>query len=73
MAAVGIAVCAGISLEKIREVLKSFKGVEHRIEYVSTVNGIDFYNDSKGTNPDASIRAVCAMIKPTVLIAGGNE
>lgn len=71
MAAVGIAVCAGISLEKIREVLKSFKGVEHRIEYVSTVNGIDFYNDSKGTNPDASIRAVCAMIKPTVLIAGG--
>ena len=71
MAAVGISVCAGISLEKIREVLKSFKGVEHRIEYVSTVNGIDFYNDSKGTNPDASIRAVCAMIKPTVLIAGG--
>lgn len=73
MAAVAIAVCAGVSLENIRKVLTNFKGVEHRIEYVATVDNVDYYNDSKGTNPDAAIRAVLAMRKPTILIGGGYD
>ena len=59
--------------DTIRQVLKSFAGVEHRIEYVATVDGVDYYNDSKGTNTDASIRAVLAMQKPIVLIGGGYD
>lgn len=73
MAAVGCAVCAGASLDVIRKTLREFKAVEHRIEYVATVDGVDYYNDSKGTNPDASIKAVLAMKKPICLIAGGYD
>lgn len=73
MAAAAMGICAGVSLESIREVLRSFRGVEHRIEYVATVDGVDYYNDSKGTNTDASIRAVLAMEKPIVLIGGGYD
>lgn len=73
MAAIGCAVCAGASLEVVRKTLKEFKAVEHRIEYSGTVNGVDYYNDSKGTNPDASIKAVLAMKKPICLIAGGYD
>ncbi len=73
MAAVGCALCAGVPLNDIREVLKEFNGVEHRIEYCGTYDGVDYYNDSKGTNPDASIRAVLAMKKPIVLIGGGYD
>ena len=73
MAAIGCAVCAGASLEVVRKTLNEFKAVEHRIEYSGTVNGVDYYNDSKGTNPDASIKAVLAMKKPICLIAGGYD
>lgn len=73
MAAVACSVCAGVSLDDIRKVLKDFNGVEHRIEYCGTFGGVDYYNDSKGTNPDASIRAVLAMRKPIVLIGGGYD
>lgn len=73
MAAAAAGICAGVSLDTIREVLKNFRGVEHRIEYVATVDGVDYYNDSKGTNTDASVRAVLAMKKPIVLIGGGYD
>lgn len=73
LAAIVIAHLGGVSLEAIRAALKSFKGVEHRIEYVSTILGRPFYNDSKATNPDAAIKAVKAMSQPTVLIAGGMD
>lgn len=73
MAAAAAGICAGVALDTIRSVLKSFAGVEHRIEYVATVDGVDYYNDSKGTNVDASIRAVLAMKKPIVLIGGGYD
>ncbi len=73
MAAILIALCAGVTLDGIRQVLREFMGVEHRIEYVTTVDGVDYYNDSKGTNPDAAIRAVLAMKKPIVLIGGGYD
>lgn len=73
MAAAAAGICAGVPLDAIREVLRNFCGVEHRIEYVATVDGVDYYNDSKGTNTDASVRAVLAMKKPIVLIGGGYD
>ena len=68
-----MAFCMGIDAEVIRKTLRSFKGVEHRIEFVRELNGIQYYNDSKGTNPDSTIRAVEAMSRPTVLILGVGE
>ena len=73
MAAAAMASAAGVSDDIIRETVRSFKAVEHRIEFVRTVDGADYYNDSKGTNPDASIKAVEAMVKPCILIAGGYD
>ena len=73
MAAVAAARFMGISMEDIRDVLKNFNPVEHRIEYVTTINDVKYYNDSKGTNPDASIQAVKAMTGPTLLIGGGYD
>lgn len=57
----------------IKEILIDFPGVEHRIEYVDTINGINFYNDSKGTNSDASIKAIEAINSSIILIAGGMD
>lgn len=73
MAASMMAACMGVPLKCIGEVLKNFKAVEHRIEFVKTIKGVDFFNDSKGTNPDSSIKAIQAMKKPTVLIGGGYD
>lgn len=73
MAAVAMAFVYGVPMEIIRTVITEFKGVEHRIEYVTEKNGVVYYNDSKGTNPDAAIRGICAMNRPTVLIAGGYD
>ena len=73
MAAIGCCAAAGVPLDVIRNVLREFKAVEHRIEYVRTINDIEFYNDSKGTNPDASIKAVEAMKRPICIIAGGYD
>ena len=63
----------GVPVPRIREAVCAFTAVEHRIEYVRTVDGVDYYNDSKGTNPDAAIKAVQAMVKPTVVIGGGYD
>ncbi len=73
MAAAAMAIMSGIPMEKIREVLVRFTAVAHRIEYVVTKRGIRFYNDSKGTNPDAAIQAIRAMKWPTLLIGGGYD
>ncbi len=73
MAASAMALCCGVPMEKIRDALRSFQAVEHRIEYVTEKRGIRFYNDSKGTNPDAAIRAIQAMDRPTCLIGGGYD
>lgn len=73
LAAVGISWFAGISPEDIREVLRTFQGVEHRMEFSGEVDGIRFINDSKGTNPDASIKAIQAVKGPILLIAGGYD
>ncbi len=73
MAAVAMAYVYGVPMDTIRETLKAFKGVEHRIEFVAEKNGVAYYNDSKGTNPDAAIRGIQAMNRPTVLIGGGYD
>lgn len=73
MAACGMAISMGVPIPKIVEVLKRFQAVEHRIEYVTKKRGVKFYNDSKGTNPDAAIKGICAMNRPTFLIGGGYD
>lgn len=73
MAATAIAMVSGILPESIAKTLRDFKGVEHRIETVRCVNGITYINDSKGTNPDSTIKAIQTMDKPTVLILGGYD
>lgn len=73
MAAAAMALTFGIPMEQIREVLLQFRAVAHRIEYVVTKRGVRFYNDSKGTNPDAAIQAIRAMKWPTLLIGGGYD
>ncbi len=73
LAASLMAYCLGVTPEVISKVLKEFRGVEHRIEYVDEINGVTYYNDSKGTNVDASKVAVLAMERPIVLIAGGYD
>lgn len=73
MAAIGAAICMGVPFECIRTGLKNFHAVEHRIEYVATKNGVEYYNDSKGTNPDAAIKGIQAMSRPTLLIGGGYD
>ena len=73
MAAVAISYFMGAGLDIIRDTIRDFKAVEHRIEYVTEKNGVIYYNDSKGTNTDASIKAIEAMTRPTVLIAGGYD
>lgn len=72
LAAVLIATLSGINPQTIIHTLKTFKGVEHRIEYVETINDRKFYNDSKATNPDSTVCAINAMNVPTHLIAGGQ-
>src|SRR5699024_5003962 len=73
MAAVAMAYAYGVPMDVIRRTLKEFAGVEHRIEFVAEKNGVAYYNDSKGTNPDAAIRGIRAMNRPTVLIGGGYD
>lgn len=73
MAAIAMADAYGADMEVILNVVRDFKAVEHRIEYVKTVRGVDYYNDSKGTNPDAAIKGIGAMVKPTYLIGGGYD
>ena len=73
MAAVAMAYYAGVDMESIRRSICEFTAVEHRIEYVTEKNGVVYYNDSKGTNPDAAIKGIQAMNRPTYLIGGGYD
>ena len=73
MAAVAMALGIGVPLDAVRETLRRFTAVEHRIEYVAEKRGIRFYNDSKATNPDAAIQGIGAMNRPTYLIGGGYD
>ena len=73
MAAIAMAVSMKVPMEIIRKTVMEFTAVEHRIEFVTEKNGVDYYNDSKGTNPDAAIKGIQAMNRKTVLIGGGYD
>ena len=72
---VAVAACraVGVSLDSIHDTLAAFKGVEHRIEFVRELDGVRYYNDSKGTNTDAAVIAIKAFEKPVILLMGGHE
>ena len=73
MAAIAMSLAMGVPLSTILSVIRDFKAVEHRIEFVAQKRGVDYYNDSKGTNPDAAIQGIKAMNRPTILIGGGYD
>lgn len=73
MSAILMAYVLNIDTDVIIDTLRTFKGVEHRLEFVTNKDGIMFVNDSKGTNPDSTIKAITSYEKPIVLIAGGYE
>ncbi|WP_099468540.1 UDP-N-acetylmuramoyl-L-alanine--D-glutamate ligase [Konateibacter massiliensis] len=73
MAAIALAISMEVPLSVIRETVMNFVAVEHRIEFVQEKNGVAYYNDSKGTNPDAAIKGIQAMNRPTILIGGGYD
>ena len=73
LAAAAMAFFAGVTPAEMRPVLRSFKGVEHRIEFVRTLNGVSYYNDSKATNTDSAIKALEAFDGHIILIAGGDD
>lgn len=73
LAAVCACRLAGASIEAVRSAIEKFKAVEHRLEYVATLNGVDFYNDSKATNVDATAKAVASFSNGIHLILGGKD
>jgi UDP-N-acetylmuramoylalanine--D-glutamate ligase len=73
LAASAAANLAGVPIGTISKVLKTFRGVPHRIEYVATISGVHFYNDSKGTNADSTVVALKALRDRVILIAGGKD
>ena len=73
LAATAIAMCMDVPPPVIRHSLRTFKGVEHRIEKVRELDGVTYINDSKGTNVDSTLKAIATMMKPTVMILGGYD
>ena len=73
LACIAVAKIMGVKSADIAAVLTSFKGIKHRVEYIGTVNGVAYIDDSKGTNVDATVKAVSCMKKPTLLLLGGKN
>jgi len=73
LAAVACTRALGVAPAALADVLRKFPGVAHRLEFVAEIDGVRYVNDSKGTNPDASIKALLAYRQPIVLIAGGRN
>lgn len=73
MVAAAMAYKMGVDQATIRETLQNFEAIEHRIEYVKTVKGVKYYNDSKGTNVDSTVMALRAFDQPVILLAGGHD
>ena len=69
----GYGLLRGVPKEVIRKAASAFRAVAHRIEFVEEIHGVAYYNDSKGTNPDAAIKGIQAMNRPTFLIGGGYD
>jgi UDP-N-acetylmuramoylalanine--D-glutamate ligase len=73
LAALTVADCYGVSSEAMSDTIRNFRGVEHRIEFVTTVNGVRFFNDSKATNVDSAIKAVESFDGNVIIILGGLD
>jgi UDP-N-acetylmuramoylalanine--D-glutamate ligase len=73
MAAVAAAKLAGVARESIQQILETFAGLEHRLEFVRERNGVRYYNDSKGTNVGAVVKSLAGFTAPVILIAGGVD
>lgn len=73
LAAACIAVLAGVTPEAIREAVRSFPGVEHRLEFVAEIGGVSFYNDSKATNVDAALKSIASFRGNLLVILGGKD
>lgn len=73
MAVVGIALVCGIEPILIKETVAGFPGLSHRTEFIASVGGVDYYNDSKATNVDATVKALTAFNRPIVLLVGGRN
>jgi UDP-N-acetylmuramoylalanine--D-glutamate ligase len=73
LAGVSVGMLAGCRPEQIREAVRNFKAVEHRLEFVARVAGVDYYNDSKATNVDATIKALESFPANIHLILGGKD
>ena len=73
MTSIGLCISNNIEISVIQKVLREFRGVEHRLEFVENINGVEYINDSKGTNPDSSIKALETYSKNVILIAGGYD
>lgn len=73
LCAVCLSLSMGVNPEALRRVLREFKGVEHRIEFTRVLDGVTYFNDSKGTNPESTIKAIEAMKQPTVLLLGAGN
>lgn len=73
MVAATMAYILGATPQTIKEVISNFKGIEHRIEFVRELNGVKYYNDSKGTNVDSTVVALKAFDSPVILLAGGHD
>ena len=71
--AIACAKIVGVKTEDVATALKNFKGIRHRLEFVATVNGVKYYNDSKATNTASTCVAIDALTEPTILILGGSE
>ncbi|NLC03569.1 MAG: hypothetical protein GX787_04730 [Tissierellia bacterium] len=71
LGSIGISLAMGLDLKLVMEAILDFKGVEHRLEYVCSFKDVAFYNDSKGTNPESTIKAIESFEKDIILIAGG--
>jgi UDP-N-acetylmuramoylalanine--D-glutamate ligase len=73
LAAVSVAVILGVDPVKIKKSLIEFKGVAHRLEFVKSIKGVDFYNDTTATTPDSAIAGINAFLKPLNVIIGGSS
>lgn len=73
MVASTMAYLMGVSIDKIKSTIESFAGVEHRLEYVKTISGVDFYNDSKATTAESTVVALDAFEQKVILLAGGYD
>ena len=71
LGSIGISIAMELNLDLVKKAILKFKGVEHRLEFVCSFKGLNFYNDSKGTNPESTIKAIESFDEPIILIAGG--